>query len=295
MTGPKTLVIDNLKAAVTKADWFDPELNPRVQSFAEHYGTVFLPTKVRTPRHKGKVERGVDYAQENALKGKTFVSLAEQNAYLTNWEATVADTRIHGTTREQVGKAFHERERDALLSLPGERFPFFHEAKRTVHRDGHVQIDNAFYSVPAEYLRREVWARWDTRLVRIFNERMQQIAVHPRQPPGKFSTQRLHVLDEKFSGVEQGASWWLAKISRNGPKTKAWAVAMFERRGVAGIRVLMGLQQLIEKHSCGPVEQACGTADGYGAYQLRVTGSWSSTKTALPPSNSNSILWKTIR
>ena len=51
---------------------------------------------------------------------------------------------------------------------------------------------------------------------------------------------------------------------------EAWAVAMFERRGVAGIRVLMGLQQLIEKHSCGPVEQACGTADGYGAYQLRV-------------------------
>jgi len=42
---PQTLVIDNLKAAVTKADWFDPELNPKVRSFAEHYGTTILPTK----------------------------------------------------------------------------------------------------------------------------------------------------------------------------------------------------------------------------------------------------------
>jgi transposase len=76
---PKTLVIDNLKAAVTKADWFDPDLNPKILAFCEHYGTVVLPTKVRTPRHKGKIERGVGYAQDNALKGRTFDSLAAQN------------------------------------------------------------------------------------------------------------------------------------------------------------------------------------------------------------------------
>jgi transposase len=63
----RTVVIDNLKAAVTKADWFDPELNPKIESFAQHYGTVILPTKPRTPRHKGKVERGVGYVQDNGL------------------------------------------------------------------------------------------------------------------------------------------------------------------------------------------------------------------------------------
>ena len=56
---PQTLVIDNLKAAVTRADWFDPQLNPKIQSFCLHYGTVMLPTKPRTPRHKGKTERGI--------------------------------------------------------------------------------------------------------------------------------------------------------------------------------------------------------------------------------------------
>lgn len=57
---PRTLVIDNLKAAVTRADWFDPELNPKIITFCEHYNVTFLPTKPYTPRHKGKVERGVD-------------------------------------------------------------------------------------------------------------------------------------------------------------------------------------------------------------------------------------------
>jgi transposase len=79
---PKTIVPDNLKAAVIKADWYDPDLNPKLQSFCEHYGTVLLPTKPRMPRHKGKVERGVDYVQENAIKGRTFGSLQEQNEYM---------------------------------------------------------------------------------------------------------------------------------------------------------------------------------------------------------------------
>lgn len=55
---PKTLIIDNLRAAVARADWFDPELCPKVRSFAEHYGIAILPTKPYTPRHKGKIERG---------------------------------------------------------------------------------------------------------------------------------------------------------------------------------------------------------------------------------------------
>ena len=172
-----------------KADWFDPEINPKVRSFGEHYGTVFLPTRPYTPRHKGKVERGVDYVQDNALRGRSFASLEEQNRFLRDWELTVADTRVHGTTRRHVGKHFAEVERAALLPLPSEPFPSFHEARRTVHRDGHVEVEHAYYSVPPEYLARRVWVRWDARLVRVFNDRMEQIAVHVKQEPGRFSTQ----------------------------------------------------------------------------------------------------------
>ena len=111
---PKTIVIDNLKAAVAKADWYDPEIHPKIQSFCQHYGTVILPTKPYTPRHKGKVEKGIDYVQSNALKGRRFPSLAAENRHLLDWETNVADTRIHGTTRKQVGKVFEEVERPAL-------------------------------------------------------------------------------------------------------------------------------------------------------------------------------------
>jgi transposase len=100
---PKVLVIDNLRAAVKHPDWFDPELVPKLRSFCQHYGIVILPTKPYMPRHKGKVEAGVKYVQSNALKARKFGSLQEQNDYLARWEATVADTRIHGTTRQHVG------------------------------------------------------------------------------------------------------------------------------------------------------------------------------------------------
>ena len=85
---------------------------------------MILPTKPYTPRHKGKVERGIDYVQENGLRGHRFKSLEEENVHLLEWEKTVADTRIHGTTRRQVGKTFQEVERAALHPLPRERFPF---------------------------------------------------------------------------------------------------------------------------------------------------------------------------
>ena len=166
---PKTIVPDNLKAAVIKADWYDPELNPKLRSFGEHYGTVVLPTKPRMPRHKGKVERGVDYVQENGLKGKTFRTLEEQNEYLLHWETTVADTRIHGTTKQQVLKVFEEVEREALGKLPLDYFPCFQEGQRKVSRDGHVAVNKSYYSVPPEHLGRTVCVRWDARVVRVFN------------------------------------------------------------------------------------------------------------------------------
>ena len=201
---PQTLVIDNLKAAVKHPDWYDPELVPKLRAFCEHYGTAILPTRPYTPRHKGKVERGVDYVQENALKGRTFGSLDEQNRQLAEWESTVADTRIHGTTRQHVGQVFAASERQALLPLPIEGFQFFHEAQRIVNRDGHVEVAKAYYSVPPEYLGRTVWVRWDARLVRVFNQRMEQIAMHVRHERGRFSTQGEHIAPEKISGIERG-------------------------------------------------------------------------------------------
>ena len=265
---PKTIVPDNLKAAVIKADWYDPELNPKLQDFCEHYGVVLLPTKPRTPRHKGKVERGVDYVQENALKGREFQSLQEQNAYLLHWETTVADTRIHGTTRKQVSKHFEESERSVLQTLPLERFPCFEEGQRKVSRDGHLSVNKAFYSVPPEYLGHTLWVRWDARLLRVLDQQMQTICTHATQTPGKFSTLPQHIASEKISLVERGADWLLNKAGFIGPNTEKWAQGCVAERGVAAVRVLRGLLSLTEKHPSRVIEQACDTAHANRCYRL---------------------------
>ena len=266
---PRTVVIDNLKAAVTHADWYDPELNPKVQSFCRHYGTVILPTKPYTPRHKGKVERGVGYVQDNALKGRGFSSLADQNRHLLHWETTVADTRLHGTTRRQVGKVFAEVERPALLPLPAGRFPCFQEAQRRVHRDGHVEVAKAYYSVPPEYLGRQVWVRWDGHLVRIFNHRMTQIAVHAQREAGRFATRSEHLDPRKIAPVERGTTWLLRQVAHIGPQTERWAQAMLQERGIEGVRVLQGLLSLAGRSPYDRLEQACAVALTHGAFRLR--------------------------
>jgi transposase len=266
---PQTLVPDNLKAAVVNPDWFDPELNPKFQSFCAHYGIVALPTKPRTPRHKGKVERGVDYVQANALKGRSFPSLQEQNRHLLEWETTVADTRIHGTTRKQVGQVFAQVEKPALRPLPAERFPCFQEGQRAVHRDGHVEVAKAYYSVPPEYLGRSVWVRWDSRMVRVLDGRMELIATHIRKEAGQFSTQDGHILSQKIAGVERGAAKLLEEVGALGPQARRWGEAMVQARGIAGVRVLQGLLSLARRHEHEQIDRACGLALEHRAWRLR--------------------------
>lgn len=264
-----TVVIDNLRAAVTQADWFDPELNPKLSAFAEHYQTVILPTKPYTPRHKGKIESGINYVQSNALKGRVFASLAAENEFLLEWESRVADTRIHGTTRQQVAQVFKTREQPKLRPLPPMVFPVFSEAPRTVHRDGHVEVARTYYSVPPEYVGRKVWARWELRLVRIFNTRMEQIALHARHPPGRFSTDPLHIHSRKRAAIENGAAWLLDRARLIGRHAGDWAEAMMKNRGPQGLRVLQGFLQLAAKHAPANLEAASQLATTHGVWHLR--------------------------
>jgi len=264
-----TVVIDNLKAGVIQADWFDPEINPKLEEFARHYGTVILPTKPAMPRHKGKVEAGVKYAQNNAVKGRSFESVAAQNLFLTEWERNVADTRIHGTTRQQVGKLFDAVERPALRPLPAMVFPVFEEARRTVHRDGHVEFKRAYYSVPPEYVGCLVWVRQEARLLRIHNPRREQIALHALAEPGKFTTDVAHLHSRKRHIVERGADYLLDRCRLIGPLTGTWAEAMHQTRGPQSLRVMLGLLHLAEKHPVTELEKAARLATHHGAWRLR--------------------------
>ena len=257
---PITTTPDNLKAAVLYPDWYDPELNPKLAAFARHYQTVILPTKPAMPRHKGRVERGVDFVQENALKGRTFASLAAENAFLAEWEKNVADTRIHGTTRQQVEAYFLAVEQPVLQPLPASIFPSFTEGKRKVHLDGHVEFDKAYYSVPPEYLGREVWVRGESRLVRVYTLRMEPIAVHTRAEPGRSASADAHLHPLKRRMADRGVAYLLERCQDIGPCVGAWAQAMYKHRSIEGIRILQGLIALARKHPTDQLELAAGKA-----------------------------------
>ena len=267
---PKTVVFDNAKCAVLKADWYDPELHPKIIEFSQHYGFAFLPTRPATPRHKGKVERGVDYVQENALKGRTFESLSQENTHLDRWEKTVADTRIHGTTKQHVGIAFAKLEQPKLSPLPKDRFPFYEEGRRKVSRDGHLSVNRAYYSVPPEYLGREVWVRWNSQTVRILNDRMESITVHCTQPAGRFSTLGEHIDPSKTHGIEKGIEYLLRKARFLGPHAAQWAEGVIASRGIPAARVLQGLLSLAQKYDSKEINQACDTAWRSQAFNYRV-------------------------
>jgi transposase len=266
---PKTLIIDNLRAAVTRSDWYDPELNAKVEEFCRHYGTVILPTRPAMPHHKGKVEAGVKYAQDNALKGRTFDTLTEQNLFLLDWESRVADTRIHGTTRKQVGKVFRDVEQSKLLPLPLSLFPVFEEAPRIVHGDGYVELKRAYYSVPPEYVGRQVWVRWESRMIRVFNQRREQIALHVLAEPGKFITDPNHLHSPHRRVIQHSLEHLLDRARLIGQHTGSWAEAMIHQRGPIGTRVLHGLLALAQKHPARALEHAAQKALHHGTWRLK--------------------------
>jgi hypothetical protein len=211
----------------------------------------------------------VKYVKRNALAGKTFESLEQQNAHLLDWEQRVADTRIHGTTKRQVAKQFEEVERSALVPLPLTDFPSFHEARRSVNRDGHVEVDKAYYSIPPEYVGHKVWVRWDAKAVRIFNNRWEKIAVHVKTEAGCFRTDPNHIPQKRVSIIERGADKLLDDVSIIGDDVRQWSEAMLQTRGVEGIRVLQGLKALARKHDSAALNSACGKALSYGAFRIK--------------------------
>jgi hypothetical protein len=148
-------------------------------------------------------------------------------------------------------------------------FPAFTEARRSVHRDGYVEFQRAYYSVPPEYVGRQVWVRHETRLVRIYNLRREQIALHADAEPGKFTTDATHLHSHKRHIIERGVEHLLDQCRLLGPLAGTWAEGVHQARGPQGLRVMLGLLHLARKHPVAALEKAAATATHHGAWRLR--------------------------
>jgi hypothetical protein len=257
---------DNLKAAVVRACLYDPDSNEVYLAFAKHWGFTPLPTQPRHPQENGKQERSGGYVKDNALKGRRFDSLDEQNAFLRQWNRTVARLRIHGTTRRQVWTHFVEAEQRALQPLAAEPFPLFSAGERTVHADGHVEVAGAFYPVPLALLGQRVRVQWDARLVRVFHADA-LAAVHRTVTPGVYAPRAGD--DEASTRQQSFVNGLLGQCERVGPALRHWADAAVAARGVRAIRLIQGVLQLTRRLPRERLLAAAETAHAQQQYRYR--------------------------
>jgi transposase len=262
---PKIVILDNLKEGVIEAEIHDPVLNPVYRDLLRHYGVVPLPARVRHPDRKGKVESGVGHAQKTPLKGMRFESIEEAQTHLDHWEARWADTRIHGTTKRQVAAMFAE-ERPALQPLPVEPFRYYSFGKRTVHLDGCIEVEAAYYAPPPGYIGRELHAQWDGRVVRIIDPKTGQLLrEHLRRERGRRAIRD----EDRPSRTPRTTVELLGRASRAGQSIGAVAERIHQADGEPGVRRVLGLLSLARKHGPATVDDACAAALEMGVPNYR--------------------------
>ena len=266
---PEVLRHDNLRSAVARACLYDPDLNEVYEAFARHWGFIPLPARPRHPEEDGIAERSGGYVKGNALKGRRFDSLDGLNEYLRKWNRTIARLRIHGTTRKQVYAHYLAADKPALKPLPAERFSLFDVGTRTVHPDGHVQVEGAFYSVPHMLVGQQVRVHWDEHLVRVY-ARNQCVAVHSRSHPGAYATREEHRPAHKPAREEAYVANLLAKAEHVGAGALEWARAACGERGVRSYRLLQGMLSFTRKHPRERVDWACRGALERQVYRYKV-------------------------
>lgn len=182
-----TVIPDNMKTIVEAADSLEPRLNQAFVEYAQARGFVVDPARVRSPQDKPRVERVVPFVRNSFFAGETFIDLADAQRRVEVWCRQRAGMRIHGTTQLRPAEHFALEEAPVLSPAPTAPYdvPIYATAK--VHRDHHIEVAKALYSIPGNLIGTRVDVRADRSLVRVFS-RGQLVKVHPRQRPGGRST-----------------------------------------------------------------------------------------------------------
>lgn len=180
----KRVVIDNLKAAVTRADKYDPIFSRSFEEYARHRDFVIDAADAKSPTHKPRVERAVPYVRESFFRGETWIDLEHVQREALRWCLSEAGARVHGTTRRRPLEVFEAEEKPALQPLAKERFDPPEWKKCKVHPDHTVCFGKALYTVPTRHIGKTATVRGDSKLVRIYVSG-ELIKTRPRLKPGK--------------------------------------------------------------------------------------------------------------
>ena len=253
----RVLIPDNLKPVVTEADAVNPRLSVGWLDYAQHVGFGTDPARVRKPQDKPRVERVVQYVRGNFWAGESFVDLADAQTRVEAWCAERAGMRIHGTTQRRPAEAFAELEVSCLLPVP-EPYdqPVFTKVK--VHRDFHVEVAKALYSVPEPYLGRHLDARADAELVKLYAGG-KLVKTHPRQPAGGRSTDREDLPEHKTGYALRDLSRLIGVCAGHGENIGIYAERLLDDPlPWTRMRSVYRLLGLVRRYGPDPVDAACG-------------------------------------
>lgn len=256
----KTVIPDNLKAIVEHADALEPRLNQAFVEYAQARGFVIDPARVRRPQDKGRVERSVQFVRDSFFAGETFVDLADAQRRVEEWCRTRAGLRVHGTTQCRPLEVFDAEEQPRLLPAPTKPYdlPIYTTAK--VHRDHHIEVAKALYSIPGNLIGQRVEVRADRSLVRVF-ARGQLVKVHPRQAPGGRSTDPDDLPAAKTAYAMRDLDQLQRMAASHGPAIGAYATALLDHPlPWTKMRQVFALLGLVKKWGAERVDTACATA-----------------------------------
>jgi transposase len=254
------VIPDNMKSIVITAENTAPRINDAFMEYAQSRGFVIDAARVATPTDKPRVERVVHYVQHNFFAGEEFIDLADCRVSAETWCRVTAGMRIHGTTLCRPIEAFRSEELPLLLPRPGAPFDVPTWSDPKVHRDFHVEVDKAIYSVHHLLVGRTLRARRDSSTVKLYLKG-ELVKVHPRQAPGAKSTDPA----DMPSGKEIYATRDIERLGRMaaecGPSIGLYAAAILDTPlPWTKMRQVYRLLGLVKKWGPERVELACSRA-----------------------------------
>lgn len=253
----KTILLDNLKAGIVKADMYDPTINRAYGELERHYGFVADPAKVMAPEHKGKVERSMPTVRQQLVAGRQYRDLADANEKALAWTLADIGMEKHGTTHEEPVLRFERDEKASLIPLPARRFETPLWKACIVHPDHHVVFDKSYYSVPTKYVGKTVWVRGTFRMTEIFlNQEM--IKCHVRAPkPGTWRTDMNDYPDKAKAFLFAHPAWCRKQAEELGEHAGLMVEEILANHSARNLRKAQSVIRLGAKYGAVKLDEAC--------------------------------------
>jgi hypothetical protein len=256
----KVLIPDNMSSVVEKADPLNPRFNKAFVEYAQSRGFVIDPARVRTPTDKPRVERVVHFTRHSMFAGETFIDLGDAQRHAEGWCRGRAGLRTHGTTQCRPAELFALEEQPRLLPAPTSPYDLPVYATAKVHRDHHIEVARAIYSIPGNLIGQRVDVRADRELVRVFH-RGQLVKVHPRTAPGGRVTDPADLPAEKTTYALRDIDHLRRLAAEHGPAIGAYAAAVLDHPlPWTKMRQTYALLGLVKRWGPERVEAACARA-----------------------------------